>query len=60
MNYVVNITEVKIIPYSSNSSAVPGQARITGQDEAPLEFKHGTSFHLLSNFDLKNIREHRW
>jgi hypothetical protein len=53
MNYIVNITEVQIQPYSNDSDKVPQKAKIVGIDEGTLSFTPGTSFNLLTNFDLK-------
>jgi hypothetical protein len=52
-SYIVNITQVEIRPYSSNSSATPNKATIVGLDEKDLEFNQGTRFNLLSHLNLK-------
>jgi hypothetical protein len=52
-SYIVNITQVEIRPYSSNSSATPNKATIVGLDEKNLEFNIGTKFNLLLNLDLR-------
>lgn len=53
MNYIVNITEVQMQPYSNDDDKVPQKAKIVGVDEGTLSFTPGTSFNLLTYFDLK-------
>jgi hypothetical protein len=53
MNFIVNITEVQILPYSNNSDKVPQKSKIVGIDEGTLSYTPGTSFNLLTSFDLK-------
>lgn len=53
MNYIVNITEVKIVPYSADPDVIPQKATIVGIDEGDFEYTSGTSYNLLNDFDLR-------
>ena len=52
-NYIVNITQVTIQPYSDNMLTEPGKASIVGLDNGVLEFTAGTSYNLLQSLELK-------
>ena len=52
-NYIVNITQVTIQPYSDNMLIDPGKASIVGLDNESLEFTAGTSYNLLQSLELK-------
>ena len=52
-NYIVNITQVIIQPYSENLLTDPGKASIVGLDNGALEFTAGTSYNLLQSLELK-------
>jgi hypothetical protein len=52
-SYIVNITEVNILSYSSDPDATPEKANIVGIDDEVLTNSKGTSFNLLSDFSLK-------
>ena len=48
-----NITNVEIVPYSSDDSADPEQAIIIGTDRVAIDFTKGTSKNILTSFELK-------
>ena len=50
---IVNITNVDILPYSSDESATPGMATIVGVDEGSIESTKGTSLNILQDYTLK-------
>lgn len=54
--YIVDITDVEVTSYSSDSSADPAPATITAIDEDTLAATAGTSYNLMTDFTL-NIAE---
>lgn len=48
-----NITNVEMVPYSSDDSADPEQAIIIGTDRVAIDFTKGTSKNILTSFELK-------
>ena len=52
-NYIVNTTYVQILTYSSDETAIPGKASITGLEQESLTNSLGTSLNILRNYDLR-------
>ena len=52
-NYIVNITYVEIMTYSSNESAIPSKANITSLEQSTLVDSPGTSLNILRNYELR-------
>lgn len=49
--YIVNITNVEILPYSNEDSVVPDKATIIGTDYMILDYIDGTTMNILASFD---------